>query len=250
MYLDSDILVLKDIRELFYINLEDKTLGMVIDIAAPIMNLVIEKRIEKDSYFNAGMMLIDMSKFRQKDMNDLSGIEKLRFADQDFINLSLKGEIKTLPLKWNFIWLDEKDLNFDKTRLLTRRQNNGFHKASCAYTQTEFHKALQEICMAHFAGYKPWKVYLKFLDNKAIFVRDANFYKWWELAKQTPFYEDIRQNYQKEKIPCEEMAKTHFQLYANIGSDEVLKKESINLKSLPIHFSFHSKKHKLDSLAL
>lgn len=124
-----------------------------------------------------------MSKFRQKDMNDLSGIEKLRFADQDFINLSFKGEIKTLPLKWNFILLNEKDLNFDKTRLLTRRQNNGFHKSSCAYTQTEFHKALQEICIAHFAGYKPWKVYLKFLANKAIFVRDANFYKWWELAK-------------------------------------------------------------------
>ena len=217
VYLDSDILVLKDIRELFYVDLKDKTLGMVVDIAAPVMDLVIKNKIQKDSYFNAGMMLIDMSKFRQKDMSDLTGIEKMRFADQDFINLSFKGEIKPLPLKWNFIWLDERELDFDKTRLLIRKQIDGFNKSSCAYTKDEFYNALQESCIVHFAGYKPWKVYLKFTEGKAIFVRDANFYKWWELAQQTPFYEDIKQSYQREKIPCEEMAKAHFQLYANIG---------------------------------
>ena len=217
VYLDSDILALKDIRELFYIDLENKALGMVVDIAAPVMDLVIKKKIQKDSYFNAGMMLINMSKFRQKDMSDLSGIEKLRFADQNFINLSFKGEIKPLPLKWNFIWLDERELDFDKTKLLIRKQIDGFNKSSCAYTKDEFYSTLKEPCIVHFAGYKPWKVYLKFTKGEAVFVRDANFYKWWEFARQTPFYEDIKQSYQREKIPCEELAKAHFQLYANIG---------------------------------
>ena len=234
VYLDSDILVLKDIRELFYIDLEGKTLGMVVDIVAPIMDLVIKKKIQKDSYFNSGMILMDMSKFRQKDISDLSGIEKLPFADQDFIDISFEGEIKSLPLKWNFIWLDERELDFDESRLLIRKQIDGFNKSSCAYTKDEFYSTLQAPCIVHFAGYKPWKVYLKFTKGEAIFVRDANFYKWWDFARQTPFYEDIKQGYQREKIPCEKMAKAHFQLYANIGKFRLgrsLKKRVYRLKN-------------------
>lgn len=245
VYLDSDILVLKDIRELFYADLDGKTLGMVVDIAAPIMDLVIKKKIQKDSYFNSGMILIDMSKFRQKDMSDLSGIEKLRFPDQDFINLSFKGEIKPLPFKWNFIWLDERELDFDKTKLLIRKQIDGFNKSTCAYTKDEFDSALKEPCIVHFAGYKPWKVYVKFTKDKAIFIRDANFYKWWGFAQKTPFYEVIKQGYQREKIPCEEMAKAHFRLYANIGKFRLgrsLKKRVNKLKIIAHSFFISLKK--------
>ena len=112
VYLDCDLVVLGDVSELYRAELGDNILG-----AAPeqfVQNtkefrLYAEKALGvcPDDYVNAGVLVIDLAKFRQY------GIEE-RFTqlitthefdlldpDQAYLNYLCRGKIKMLPTGWN-----------------------------------------------------------------------------------------------------------------------------------------------------
>lgn len=126
IYLDCDLLVFRDLSELFDLELSsDKSLAVVPDsetltlsddsrTLASAMNLPAVGR-----YFNSGVMLLNLNELRKQNFTEKS-LEffknwrgHYRFWDQSAINFLLHGRIAELPEHWNrAAWrFDEQDDN-------------------------------------------------------------------------------------------------------------------------------------------
>jgi lipopolysaccharide biosynthesis glycosyltransferase len=126
IYLDCDVLVFRDLSELFDLELspgkilaavpdsQTLTLGDDSHVLAGAMNLSADGR-----YFNAGVMLLNLDELKKQNFTEKS-LEfftswrgDYRFWDQSAINLLLHGQIEELPEHWNrAAWrFDEQDDN-------------------------------------------------------------------------------------------------------------------------------------------
>lgn len=109
LYLDSDIIVRSDLRELYSINVEDYFCAGVKDSNETELKKI-AKLDEKSSYINAGVILFNLTKCREEKISDkLFEFSKmpnkdLIHADQDVINSVLQGGIKILEDKWNCMY--------------------------------------------------------------------------------------------------------------------------------------------------
>ncbi len=107
IYLDADTIVVDDLGELWNFDLRDKSIGMSVE---PTVNKKIKKNLDLMDYpyHNAGVLLIDLIKWRERDIEKTlltyfeKNNDKLYAPDQDAINASLKDEIAHLPPKFNF----------------------------------------------------------------------------------------------------------------------------------------------------
>ena len=116
LYLDCDMLVREDIGFLFDLDLECKAIAAVRD---PVGALITGQRdLQKnrdifdpaDPYFNAGLVLIDLAKWREADIIGrmeaayASGVMQRIYYDQDLLNLIFKGKWLRLPWRWKICW--------------------------------------------------------------------------------------------------------------------------------------------------
>lgn len=109
IYLDGDTIINKDLTELYNIDMGDKIIGGVLDIYNELFkikfpHLYINER--KPNYINAGVLLINVSKFKEincfKLYNDYLILNpKPHSHDQDVINFVLENYIYILPHKYN-----------------------------------------------------------------------------------------------------------------------------------------------------
>ena len=94
--MDDDTIVEHDIGELFDIDMEDNYVAMVEE---PIRSRFPFK------YFNAGVTLMDLDKFRRtgihKKMIDMANRKALSAIDQDAINVFCQGQIRKIGPEWN-----------------------------------------------------------------------------------------------------------------------------------------------------
>src|ERR1035437_8375148 len=107
LYIDTDILVINDLKELFLQDLGNYPVGAVYD------NYVKKKSelgiIEEGNYFNSGVLLIDVESWNEQNISDKAikfleeYPEKIKFVDQDALNAVLKNNWKKLDWKFNFI---------------------------------------------------------------------------------------------------------------------------------------------------
>lgn len=105
IYIDCDTAVDGDISELEHLEMHDKTIGMVMD------SLVINSKKSiglnrEDRYYNSGVILIDIDKWRERDctkriMDHIKYVRTYGTVDQDVLNIELRDEIITLPIKYN-----------------------------------------------------------------------------------------------------------------------------------------------------
>jgi lipopolysaccharide biosynthesis glycosyltransferase len=105
LYLDCDIIAEHDIREIFAADIRGRSIGAV---SNPGFHRWDDLQMDRNAgYFNAGVMLIDMDKWRQ---NDVSGAAlelirtipgKLLNWDQDALNIALQGAWAPLEPHWN-----------------------------------------------------------------------------------------------------------------------------------------------------
>ncbi|MBL8209970.1 MAG: hypothetical protein JNK87_04630 [Bryobacterales bacterium] len=112
--LDSDVLVLADIAELFEADLGEHVLGAAVDPFIPTVSALdglpasVRKEIPADApYFNAGVMVVDLARWREKEVSRraLTYIERhyreLRQYDQDALNYVLHEHWRELEAGWN-----------------------------------------------------------------------------------------------------------------------------------------------------
>lgn len=138
LYLDADTIVCKSVSDMYFCNLGTNIIGMAPDI----WHKKQKKRFpcKRQTYFNAGVCLIDLKKWRDKKISESlfdfyrKNIDACIYPDQDPINIVLDGMVLQLDCKYNFGW------HWDKNECL---ESFG----SCD---------LSEAAIVHYVFNKPW----------------------------------------------------------------------------------------------
>lgn len=154
LYLDCDTVILNSLK-----NLWDRKLAPY--MAAAVMEPTIYPKVkaliglgENDPYFNSGVLLIDLDRWRKENAQSLllefyKGMNGRLFAgDQDTINGALKGRIKALPPKYNF---------FTNYRYFRYSHLVRLSPVYGGYSRESFQKAKVHPAILHFMGdERPW----------------------------------------------------------------------------------------------
>lgn len=182
LYLDVDMLCVSDIREIFYKDLQGKICGVVLDAhylpsrIMPSINGGNGFSLNIDTYFNAGLILIDLEKYRNHNIEQKC-FEWLKcytpiWHDQDTLNAVLSDSVCILPLEWNFM-----------TGHLENKPKSDFKGESkefgLNYTYQEYIKAKNNVKILHYlTATKPWHT-----------QRCAYRSEWWKQAFNTPIFD-------------------------------------------------------------
>ena len=179
LYLDCDLIINCDIAELYNMDLEGNSLGAATGLARQheddqykeyIENTL---KIQKEKYFNSGVLIFDIEKLKDKNffdlcINTLKQLKEPVFPDQDVLNIVFEDNVKYLDCSYNFGWNLIHYYKDSKERLSDK------YKAS-------FINACNNPKIIHYAGgNKPWKKpQLSYAEY------------FWKYARKTPFYEEI-----------------------------------------------------------
>lgn len=112
IYLDCDLLVTADLGEIYTTPLDEAPLAAVRDTVIPTLGHERESLVENlsglrpdESYFNAGVMLLNLARLRELDASALYArllrTVEARYADQSVLNGAFHGQWKPLPARWN-----------------------------------------------------------------------------------------------------------------------------------------------------
>lgn len=181
LYIDCDLIVKKDLAELFEVDVDGYMLAATRDPdfigqvngANPVTAEYAKQTLGlKDpySYFQAGVIL-----FNEKEMRKAHPLqewlefatEEYRYSDQDVLNVHCQGKVKYLDMAWNMIY----DCNHERIAKVINFAPDTIRK--------EYMVAHAKPSIIHYAGFmKPWH------DPKQEFAID-----FWRLARKTPYYE-------------------------------------------------------------
>lgn len=192
LFIDTDMIVLTDLSELYNIDLKDNSIAAVYDL---VMRTFTAKGVPSiaqaggkpasiylyehlgmgksyDEYFQAGTILFDLTKMRQKGYasslkQDLSN-NAFWFLDQDVLNKHLLKDVMFIDNKWNSLYLEDDSLNYLKEDELKIYEDS-----------------IKSPYIIHFAGqHKPW------INN----IHPLGHHYWYYLRK-THWYEIILSKY-------------------------------------------------------
>lgn len=106
LYLDCDMVVNHDLRELWEFDMNTYAVGAVFDYKAQVRKDELNIPMKYD-YFNAGVLLVNLDYWRKNNI-ELKLLQfirenpsKLLYWDQDALNALLYNQVAILPLRWN-----------------------------------------------------------------------------------------------------------------------------------------------------
>ncbi|CAM2942753.1 glycosyltransferase family 8 protein [Helicobacter burdigaliensis] len=211
LYLDVDMLVLSDLREIFthmdIMRGEGGICGVVLDYLDTTRTLIPHTKdlplLSGDfakNYFNSGLLLMDLNAWRMQNLEEKALQIAKNYSciehDQSILNAALLDKTYKLPLKWNllvYLYCNAKSLEEKKPNI--------------SYFKEELKEALQSPCILHFyTSHKPWEDAKVYVDYKGKFLGEY----WWEMARKTPiFYAELKE--------LEEDAKNAKNFQINLG---------------------------------
>lgn len=113
LYLDCDIMIKGDLSNLFSINVDNYYCAAVPD---SYINTIKYKKtigfLDNECYVNAGVLLLNLKKIRDENkveqlfLNSERYKRKILYQDQDIINITFRGHIKSLDFKYNYTSFD------------------------------------------------------------------------------------------------------------------------------------------------
>lgn len=181
VYLDCDLIVLRDIALLHAHDLKDSVLGAAKEMLSVALAEYVEQTlgIHSKDYFNAGVLLINTHKFeefaiRKKCFELLMSGKTLKYADQDALNIACEGLVEFIEKRWNADWA-YKRLNM---------QIN---------PDVRMDDAMNEPNIVHYiTDMKPWR------------RPDLEFSEYfWKYARKSVFYEEILfRNFNENRYNC------------------------------------------------
>ena len=112
IYLDSDVILLSDIAELYATDIGDNLVGAAYEQntdRSPMFTEYVENiiGIPHHTYFNSGVMVMNLKKFREYQVQKrfLDMLSQYHFdclaPDQEYLNVICHGKVKYLPTGWN-----------------------------------------------------------------------------------------------------------------------------------------------------
>ncbi|WP_139243377.1 glycosyltransferase family 8 protein [Anaerocolumna xylanovorans] len=178
IYLDCDLLVNGDLKELYEKKIGDNYITGVLDchiIEDSERNKIHEKCVglaSRDTYVNAGVLILNLKRIRQDNLTSKFMEQVFKenwYEDQDVLNKCCYGKVGIIPLKYNLFHFYQ-----GKTIKLLKHLK---------YTEEDFDFDSDRPFVLHMGGvYKPW-------NSKN--YKGAN--TWWKLAeafKQNPLYDE------------------------------------------------------------
>ncbi|WP_079754665.1 glycosyltransferase family 8 protein [Campylobacter coli] len=198
IYLDIDTLILKDIRELFHINLNNKILGVVGSLRW-YPNLKARSNSDLDYkpshfHFNSGVMLINLEKWKKYNIEDqcIQFIKKYHIhylGDESILNGVLKNDYLELTTDWNmtFGFMNMKNSSFDNEEIDIKKNNH------INFTREMMEGFIKNPKIIHFTGGgdfpKAWQNLGKTLNPSHYSFQNYIYRKlWWDIALETPIY--------------------------------------------------------------
>ena len=182
LYLDVDIIVKKDLSELYNTNIENYYVAGVdqphtskISLGKEFLQSV--GLVSHDEYINAGILLMNLKKMREDDLENKftqciaknKDNKKWRLHDQDIMNEVCFDSIYYLPFKYNALM----------------HYYNMYSYLVKPIAKEVWDNAYENSVIVHFSSKnKPWN--------------DLSLPKselWWEYAKKTDFIKDINEKY-------------------------------------------------------
>jgi len=171
LYIDCDLVILKNLATLFNENIDGYVLGAVLNPPNKNMTKYRENilNVKENLYFNSGVMLINIKKFIENDIRKKcfellkTKIKTPPCWDQDLLNVACYKKVKYLDSKWNLQWtpyIYPKNFSSDQIKLF--RKN--IFKAGILHYTTEK---------------KPWNTF--------------NIYTlyWWYYMLKTSYIKDL-----------------------------------------------------------
>lgn len=171
IYLDSDIVLNRDVADMFKTDLKDNYVAAVLDeviwSSKDFTYYAINALdVSEKQYFNSGVLVMNLDKFRENKIEDdfYNWVNSYNFGtvapDQDYLNCICKDKVVYLDKGWNKMPMGEK-LDDDK------------------------------LCLIHYNMFmKPWK------------YKNTMFSEYfWKYAKQTKYYNELlhkQKNYSDE----------------------------------------------------
>jgi lipopolysaccharide biosynthesis glycosyltransferase len=183
IYSDPDVLFLKDLTQLWNIDLKNKPLGLVPCLATKFIKNEFIKKHEKLSipneyeYCYDGNMLMDLSKLRELNFKEkvlkIASENNFENGDMDAINKCFFKEFCYLEQQWTYWPAIEEIL----IQLSIKKINN---KDEFLKNKKNFQEAGKRPGIIHFAGaIKPWH-----------YMYPENHYKklYWKYIKKSPWH--------------------------------------------------------------
>ena len=181
IYLDSDLIILRDLADLFEVEIGDNLLAATIDaeMACEYNGSILGVKEYCDtvlklenpySYFQAGVLLLNLCAFRKTfapyELLELAEKRNYHYVDQDVLNVACSGRMYPLAMNWDVLTDAGGRINEIRKRA---------PKAICQAYQ----EARQHPFIIHYAGWeKPW-------DSPQSDFAEI----YWQYARKTPFYE-------------------------------------------------------------
>ena len=163
IYLDSDLLVRKDLSEFFNIDISNEYLAAVTDCSFNPQDgrkiQINDKEVRLTKYFNSGVLLLNCEKIREDNLKDtfsrLLDYHKERpfnFLDQDILNIACNNNVKIVSPKFNFVinsYYGGMIAPYEKTIYAEKYNVSG----------EDFNSARGDASVVHFTRPKPWNSY-------------------------------------------------------------------------------------------
>lgn len=183
IYLDTDTIVMSDLKALFDTPLDDSYVAGVWHPGVVLFDWesVICKNAHvpnASQYINAGVLVMNLKELRRnnvvKSFLELIS-QNMPSQDQDIINHVCYGKIAFIPLKYNVI---------------TKLADRCFEDYKGSYSEAELKEAWNKPCIIHYADrYKPWN------------SEDCTFMEqWWNFCRRSSMYECIVSDFLGEFI--------------------------------------------------
>lgn len=172
IYSDVDVIFRRDLSYIYNQNIGGNYIAATYDLG---LNLSEDGKryinstdgLKYGEYIQSGFLIINSKKMLQDNLIErfiLLSKQKLRYQDQDILNIVCCGKIEILPFIYN--------MTDQAYYYMTKQQ----HLLSEKYLNDDLSKAYT-ISTIHYNGYKPWKSYC------------VNFDIWWEVYRKSPYFD-------------------------------------------------------------
>ena len=225
IYLDSDIVVLGDISELYNVELGDNLIAAAPDDVIQTTKVFQEYAekvvgvVDYRNYFNAGILLMNLDEFRKFDFQNkfLYLLETIKFTvaqDQDYLNRLCKGKVRIIDKGWDRMPIANDDLPREDIKII--------------------HYNLSD---------KPWHY-----DN----IKYQEYF--WKYAERTEYYDficNVKENYSEENRFKDMQQYKNLKALAQkesdcVGDDRLNKKKNENIEKSQDRLEILEKIRKLE----
>lgn len=187
LYLDCDIVVKESVRELWNLDLHGKTIGALMDAFSKHYRRNIDLESD-DIMFNSGVMLIDLEKWRQDNVEEklLKFIKarngRIQQGDQGALNAVLSHDTYCFEPRFNSVTIF---YDFTYREMLIYRRPPEF------YSEEQIREATENPSIIHFTtSFLSKRAWMKGCEHQ--YVGEWLRYKKLSSWKDTPLWEDNR----------------------------------------------------------